>query len=563
MRRLFLYSFLWLFACSSENISNDPQQAANKDVRPMSLGSSSHAIMHLSGDEIKQWQARRAKIAPANFDSDVRKWLKSAKAAGVATSVNLLPYLSYPAKDRIQGNCGNCWVWGSTAAAEIILGVHGIKDALSVQYFGSNYLGDSGWACCGGDLIQFTEWYQDKKFFVPMTNDNAAFADAKLFCEAGKSKVRGSSIATFPNYSITSIAPVNIVTTGVGQQAAIDNIKNILNQNRPVTYSFLLPNKVAWDDFQNYWDNESESVLWNPDVYAGMEYTTGGGGHLVTIVGYDDTDSNPGNHYWIVANSWGVTNLRPNNLFRLAQRINYDAVTTYSNLFVFDMNIFESMNIDWSTDQKLSIDSHPQSVTAALGMPATFKVVGSGGTTPYTYAWRKNGDVIAEATSASYTISAVSYSDEGKYDVVVSDSASNSVISQDASLTVVACTPDCDGKMCGSDGCGGSCGSCSGSQKCDASGKCAGGTCSHPLCSTGPKLSIDCDKCVSNVCAIDKFCCSNAWDSLCVMEVSSVCEYKCDCVPSCEGKTCGDDGCGGDCGYCTGVCDRGNCILES
>jgi hypothetical protein len=37
-----------------------------------------------------------------------------------------------------------------------------------------------------------------------------------------------------------------------------------------------------------------------------------------------------------------------------------------------------------------------------------------------------------------------------------------------------------------------------------------------------------------------------------------------DCVPSCAGKTCGDNGCGGSCGNCGGdkQCQHGNCICE-
>jgi hypothetical protein len=61
-----------------------------------------------------------------------------------------------------------------------------------------------------------------------------------------------------------------------------------------------------------------------------------------------------------------------------------------------------------------------------------------------------------------------------------------------------ACTPKCDGKTCGSDGCGGSCGTC-GSDK--------------PYCNA----SFQCD-------AV--------------------------CVPACGTKACGPDGCGGTCGSC-------------
>ncbi|MFT3695497.1 MAG: S53 family peptidase [Kofleriaceae bacterium] len=101
------------------------------------------------------------------------------------------------------------------------------------------------------------------------------------------------------------------------------------------------------------------------------------------------------------------------------------------------------------------------------------------------------------------------------------------------------CTPNCTGKACGDDGCGGSCGSCTGTDTCTG-GVCqsgggggsggsggGGGTCDHPICSTGGALDGTCDSCAAEVCAADDYCCTNAWDSICVGEVSSVCGQSC------------------------------------
>ena len=65
--------------------------------------------------------------------------------------------------------------------------------------------------------------------------------------------------------------------------------------------------------------------------------------------------------------------------------------------------------------------------------------------------------------------------------------------------------PDCEGKVCGDDGCGVSCGEC-----------------------TGPQEE-----------------CQNG---------------KCVCQPDCAGKECGPDGCGGNCGQCPSGCE---CETES
>ncbi|MGC4123279.1 MAG: lamin tail domain-containing protein [Myxococcales bacterium] len=358
---------------------------------------------------------------------------------------------------------------------------------------------------------------------------------------------------------------MTVKTTGVGQATAIANIKNLLNQNQPVAYSYYLPTEAGWTDFQNFWDSQSESTLWSPDAYSGKTWDSGGGGHQVTIVGYDDSASNAASRYWIVLNSWGTSSKRPNGVFRLAQQINYDAYFKDGGT-KYDSNIFEALTVTWAGTTALSISSQPTSATVAAGQPALFKVVAAGGTSPFTYQWRKGGAAISGATSASYSIASVVAADAGSYDVVVKDAAGASVTSQAATLTVTSCTPSCTGKACGSDGCGGSCGTCSGSTSCDTSGQCVGGTCAHPTCSTGTKLVSGCDACVTKICAADSYCCSTSWDSTCVKEVATICGQSCTtCTPSCSGKTCGSDGCGGTCGTCaTGsTCSSsGQCVAS-
>jgi hypothetical protein len=55
----------------------------------------------------------------------------------------------------------------------------------------------------------------------------------------------------------------------------------------------------------------------------------------------------------------------------------------------------------------------------------------------------------------------------------------------------------------------------------------SGNSCSHPLCSTGGKLTKTCDACVTKICASDAYCCSTTWDDQCVGEVSSICGESC------------------------------------
>ncbi|MBN1129946.1 MAG: SUMF1/EgtB/PvdO family nonheme iron enzyme [Chitinispirillaceae bacterium] len=80
------------------------------------------------------------------------------------------------------------------------------------------------------------------------------------------------------------------------------------------------------------------------------------------------------------------------------------------------------------------ITLQPVSDTIDVGSSVTFSVEGTGYPKP-AYQWRKNGDSIPGATSASYTIPAVSRADSGSYTVVLSNVIGNRT-SSPALLTV-------------------------------------------------------------------------------------------------------------------------------
>ncbi len=149
------------------------------------------------------------------------------------------------------------------------------------------------------------------------------------------------------------------------------------------------------------------------------------------------------------------------------------------------------------------------------------------------------------------------------------------------------CTPWCGGMNCGDDGCGGVCGECAEGQEC------MDGACLTPPSGPGCEViegvagcgGCDCEACV---CEMDAWCCNNEWDAICVGECQdcgfclletecgngicepgedcALCAGDCPCKPGhwcnegtceegecpvqCDGKECGDDGCGGSCGEC-------------
>jgi hypothetical protein len=150
------------------------------------------------------------------------------------------------------------------------------------------------------------------------------------------------------------------------------------------------------------------------------------------------------------------------------------------------------------------------------------------------------------------------------------------------------CEPQCQDIECGDNGCGGSCGSCSsgkeecaggecvcshidcGGQCCSFSSNCWQGHCCEPDCD-GKECGDDgcgdlCGECPDlHICTNDDTCdCQHeTCDGVCCESGRKCFEGEC-CNPNCDGKNCGDDGCGGQCGECVGdgLCIEGACCVS-
>lgn len=133
---------------------------------------------------------------------------------------------------------------------------------------------------------------------------------------------------------------------------------------------------------------------------------------------------------------------------------------------------------------------------------------------------------------------------------------------EEGACVALPCKPVCDGKSCGDDGCEGSCGTCQDGQICNDLDQCeivdgCGGITFEGECNGS--VVVWCDD--NNV---ESFDCATVGKSCGYKDGSG---YTCiaedpTCVPDCNGKQCGEDGCGKLCGTCPADegCEEGLCV---
>jgi len=344
-------------------------------------------IMRPDATTIKKWHERHRSQTRATIDERFNKRPQATASSATATgftSASVLGNLTYNVAGN-QGSCGNCYAW----AAHRTIGVDlkrqtGVAKELSIQYF--NSCDDGGSPCCGGFLTDVTDFYSSKKKAIPSSNSGASWKDgSQSSCSSSQSC---SNISTSTNYPISSISATSITTSGAGQATAIANIKNIINQGKAVWFAYYLPTSSAWNSFNSFWSSSSESTLWNSDNYCGQTWSSyGGGGHAVTIVGYDDSNSSTSNHYWIVLNSWGTTSNRPKGLYRHKMYVNYNC--TFYGLGA-DALMFQTPKVTWN----VSSSSSSTSSTSTTSSSSSSSTSSSGGSLP---------DLIVSAVSNSAT----------------------------------------------------------------------------------------------------------------------------------------------------------------
>ena len=273
-----------------------------------------------------KWAREFERAPQAYIDHAIKGRLMKAAAKRASTSMSLLEYLPYTASERNQNQCGNCWVWAGTGVLEIADGVQrAIEERRSIQFL--NSCKTDGFACNGGTLGGFVDWYMAQGYSIPWSNVNASFQDGSRSCDSGSTtcstNVSCDSITKSPSYPIPVVGMETIYTHNISDTTAMNNIKNVLHQKKAVEFDFCLSTHDDWTSFNYFWFYKKESDLWNPDAFCGEALASGSGCHAVLVVGYNDDDPALAKHYWIVVNSWGSTSDRPNGIFRMPMHMNY------------------------------------------------------------------------------------------------------------------------------------------------------------------------------------------------------------------------------------------------
>lgn len=300
-----------------------------------------YPVMSLDKETIKTWQMQHEQMRKADIKPSLTHSIEKNE------DFSLLEHVSYIPNERDQHWCGNCWAWPATSMIGIALDIQeGIFDRLSVQYI--NSCGTIvGVECCeGGNLDIFARFYRQTDKAIPWSNENAEWQDRFVQCNTPC-----ESIETEPNYPLSAIYPEQIETHDVSEEQAIENIKNIIHQEKGVYFSWYLPDMDYRQDFSSFWSDDSEETVYDIDWDCGAEFDEeDGGGHAVLCVGYHDEEGT-NNDYWIMLNSWGAPSRRPNGLFRINMHMNYDCTIVFEGQEYYSMN-FQSLDISFGTEDE-------------------------------------------------------------------------------------------------------------------------------------------------------------------------------------------------------------------
>jgi C1A family cysteine protease len=175
-----------------------------------------------------------------------------------------------------QGNCGSCWTFAAMANIESVWKIdgYGTYDLSEQNLHTCNNDFDFG-HCNGGNFYMSTAYMA--KGIGPVTEaDDPYDGDSDSICNSG-------------------FTPVKYVTEAIFIPTNETDIKQaILDHGALYTSMYWLSSAYNSGDYTYYYNGPGDG-------------SDGGGGHAVTIVGWDDNKSTASSNdgAWIIKNSWG------------------------------------------------------------------------------------------------------------------------------------------------------------------------------------------------------------------------------------------------------------------
>lgn len=267
--------------------------------------------------------------------------------------VNLLKYVSTVGEIRNQLKCANCWVWTGMATLEVRKNIYdkvstaSPNNSFSIGFMNA-FFNDGGrngkFACNGGTFEEFVGFFNNgeaKRRIIPWSNVNADFVDGdggQEYLDGHISNRTKEEIEISPYYLTSNITYKAINVDNLTDAEVIQTIKSNVGRQYPVVLGFFLATKEDWNDLFDFWRNGSDEEIFDFGSRAEDSNMDAPSGHGLVIVGYDDTSSNPDEHYWLALNSWGVSNGHPKGTLRLKMNTNYKSVMNFQGDTIYKMN---------------------------------------------------------------------------------------------------------------------------------------------------------------------------------------------------------------------------------